>query len=169
VFVLEKLTDEQIETILKQALGRLEPIPSSQTPNQIPSTPPSLSNSTAASPNPDDKPMAPNEDSLWPSNPQATPKILASISSLAAGDARTALSLLELVLGAPPTIGEDKLLESLKRSVSSRYDRSGDDRYDMISAMHKSIRGSDGSAAMYWLARFDILARWRIYRVLMCV
>ncbi|CEL60585.1 putative ATPase [Rhizoctonia solani AG-1 IB] len=153
VFVLEKLTDEQIETIIKQALRRLEPIPSSQTPNQIPSTPPSLSSSTAASPNPDDKPIAPNEESSWPSNPQATPKILTSISSLAAGDARTALSLLELVLGAPPTIGEDKLLESLKRSVSSRYDRSGDDRYDMISAMHKSIRGSDGSAAMYWLAR----------------
>jgi replication-associated recombination protein RarA len=35
-----------------------------------------------------------------------------------------------------------------------RYDRSGEDRYDMISALHKSLRGSDGSAAMYWLARF---------------
>lgn len=33
-----------------------------------------------------------------------------------------------------------------------RYDRSGDDRYDMISALHKSVRGSDGSAALYWLA-----------------
>ncbi|CAE6466532.1 unnamed protein product, partial [Rhizoctonia solani] len=152
VFVLEKLTDEQIEAILKQALYRLEPTPSSPTPHQIPNTPPSSSNSTAASPNPDGTPTVLNGDT-WRSNPQVTPKILTSISSLAAGDARTALSLLELVLGAPPTINEDRLLESLKRSVSSRYDRSGDDRYDMISALHKSIRGSDGSAAMYWLAR----------------
>ncbi|CAE6493364.1 unnamed protein product [Rhizoctonia solani] len=156
VFVLEKLMDEHIETILKQALYRLEPAPISQTPSahQIPSSPPSSSDSTDAS-SPDLDGTAPsNEDTTsWPSHPQATPKILTSISSLAAGDARTALSLLELVLSAPPTITEDKLLESLKRSVSSRYDRSGDDRYDMISALHKSIRGSDGSAAMYWLAR----------------
>ncbi|KAF8750701.1 P-loop containing nucleoside triphosphate hydrolase protein [Rhizoctonia solani] len=116
------------------------------TPN--PKFSPKLIHSTAASPDP-------NETSTitWPSHPQATPRILASISSLAAGDARTALSLLELVLSAPLTIDEEKLLESLRRSVSSRYDRSGDDRYDMISALHKSIRGSDGSAAMYWLAR----------------
>ncbi|CAE7223621.1 unnamed protein product [Rhizoctonia solani] len=152
VFVLEKLTDEQTETILKQALHRLEPVGSSQTLGQIPSSPPaSASTSPAASSLDLDGPCA--NDTAWPSNPQATAKIITSIASLAAGDARTALSLLELVLGAPPTITEDKLLESLKRSVSSRYDRSGDDRYDMISALHKSIRGSDGSAAMYWLAR----------------
>lgn len=157
--MLEKLTDEHIETILKQALHRLEPVSLSQTPgaHQIPSSPPSSSNSPAApSPDPDGSLTSLNGDTStasWPSNPQATPKILTSISSLAAGDARTALSLLELVLSAPPTVTEDKLLESLKRSVSSRYDRSGDDRYDMISALHKSLRGSDGSAAMYWLAR----------------
>ncbi|CAE6493480.1 unnamed protein product [Rhizoctonia solani] len=155
VFVLEKLTDEQIESILKQALHRLEPIPSSQTPSahQIPSSPPD--STAASSPDPDGTSASPSDNTAttWPSHPQATPKILTSISSLAAGDARTALSLLELVLSAPPTVTEDKLLESLRRSVSSRYDRSGDDRYDMISALHKSLRGSDGSAAMYWLAR----------------
>ncbi|KDN45492.1 hypothetical protein RSAG8_04816, partial [Rhizoctonia solani AG-8 WAC10335] len=156
VFVLEKLTDEQVETILKQALHRLEPVPPSQTPgaNQIPSSPPPSASHSPAASSFDLDGASPNDDTTtWPSHPQATPKILTSISSLAAGDARTALSLLELVLGAPPTITEDKLLESLKRSVSSRYDRSGDDRYDMISALHKSIRGSDGSASMYWLAR----------------
>ncbi|CUA69546.1 putative ATPase [Rhizoctonia solani] len=160
VFVLEKLTDEQIETILKQALDRLETaVPLSLTPgaNHIPSSPPP-SASTSPAPSSaelDGASTSSNDNSTtaWPSHPQATPKILTSISSLAAGDARTALSLLELVLGAPRTITEDKLLESLRRSVSSRYDRSGDDRYDMISALHKSIRGSDGSAAMYWLAR----------------
>ncbi|KAG9105188.1 hypothetical protein FRC07_009522 [Ceratobasidium sp. 392] len=145
VFVLEKLTDEQIETILQQALRRLEPaVPSSTRPPSSPPAPPTsphLSGSTL------DQAQPP---ALYA---QVTPRILASIASLSAGDARTALSLLELVLSAPAHIAEDKLLESLKRSVSSRYDRSGEDRYDMISALHKSLRGSDGSAAMYWLAR----------------
>ncbi|CAE6458321.1 unnamed protein product [Rhizoctonia solani] len=153
VFVLEKLTDDQIETILKQALYRLEPVSQTLGVHQIPSSPPLSASHSPASLHSDLDGTFPNEDIAWPSHPQATPKILNSISSLAAGDARTALSLLELVLSAPRTITEDKLLESLKRSVSSRYDRSGDDRYDMISALHKSIRGSDGSAAMYWLAR----------------
>lgn len=151
VFVLEKLTDEQIETILQHALRRLDP-PPTDTPSSISSSPP-------PSPTRPSHPTPPNSSQpnllqpTEPSHPQATPKILTSIASLAAGDARTALSLLELVLSAPSSIAEDKLLESLKRSVSSRYDRSGDDRYDMISALHKSLRGSDGNAAMYWLAR----------------
>ncbi|QRW08590.1 ATPase [Ceratobasidium sp. AG-Ba] len=145
VFVLEKLTDEQIETILLQALRRLEPpAPSSAKPLSSPPPPPSS------------RPGSPIlSQPVQPSSqyPQVTSRILASIASLAAGDARTALSLLELVISAPASIREEKLLESLKRSVSSRYDRSGEDRYDMISALHKSLRGSDGSAAMYWLAR----------------
>ncbi|KAG9122875.1 hypothetical protein FRC07_000561 [Ceratobasidium sp. 392] len=140
VFVLEKLTDEQIEIILQHALRRLEPtVPSSTRPPSSPPAPPTSSQSS--------------DSALIQAYAQATPRILASIASLSAGDARTALSLLELVLSAPTNIAEDKLLESLKRSVSSRYDRSGEDRYDMISALHKSLRGGDGSAAMYWLAR----------------
>jgi putative ATPase len=113
VFVLEKLTDEQIETILNQALHRLKPPTASST--QTPSSPPPPPSSS--------QPTTPNlsQTELPPLHAQATPRILKSIASLAAGDARTALSLLELVLGAPPTIAEDKLLESLKRSVSSRY------------------------------------------------
>ncbi len=50
--------------------------------------------------------------------------------------------------------GEDKeLMEAIKRGLRKGYDRTGEERYDMISALHKSIRGSDGSAALYWLAR----------------
>jgi putative ATPase len=45
------------------------------------------------------------------------------------------------------------LLESLRRSVSTSYDRTGDARYDLISALHKSVRGSQAGAALYWLAR----------------
>ncbi|KAG8780078.1 hypothetical protein FRC12_023488, partial [Ceratobasidium sp. 428] len=145
VFVLEKLTDEQVEIILRQALCRLEPTTLSSA-GSLSSPPPPLSSSRSSTPNP-------AQTQLSNSYPQATPKVLSLIASLAAGDARTALSLLELVLSAPAAIAEEKLLESLKRSVSSRYDRSGEDRYDMISALHKSLRGSDGSGAMYWLAR----------------
>jgi putative ATPase len=46
-----------------------------------------------------------------------------------------------------------ELMEAVKRGLRKGYDRTGEERYDMISALHKSIRGSDGSAALYWLAR----------------
>ncbi|KAL0575500.1 DNA-dependent ATPase mgs1 [Marasmius crinis-equi] len=85
--------------------------------------------------------------------PQLTSKVIASITSLSAGDARTALSLLELVISAPASSPEAALIEDLRRSVSTSYDRTGDSHYDMISALHKSVRGSDADAAMYWLAR----------------
>jgi len=75
------------------------------------------------------------------------------MASLAAGDARTALSLLEHVLLAPNETPESALLDSMKRSVATSYDRTGDARYNLISALHKSIRGGQGGAALYWLAR----------------
>ena len=84
---------------------------------------------------------------------QVPERILKTIINLSLGDARTALSLLELVLSAPAKASESGLIANLRRSVCSRYDRSGEDRYDMISALHKSLRGSDGGAALYWLAR----------------
>lgn len=57
------------------------------------------------------------------------------------------------MLLSAPTTAESTLLESLRRSVSTSYDRAGDARYDLISALHKSVRGSQPSAALYWLAR----------------
>jgi putative ATPase len=44
-------------------------------------------------------------------------------------------------------------MDAVRRGLRKGYDRSGEERYDMISALHKCLRGSDGSAAMYWLAR----------------
>ncbi len=73
--------------------------------------------------------------------------------SMSAGDARTALSLLELVVNTSSNKTEADIITSMKRSVSTSYDRTGDSRYDMISALHKCVRGSQGSAAIYWLAR----------------
>lgn len=51
------------------------------------------------------------------------------------------------------TDADRSLMEAIKRGLRKGYDRSGEERYDFISALHKSIRGSDGSAALYWLAR----------------
>ena len=78
---------------------------------------------------------------------------MTTIASLSCGDARTALSLLELVLLSAQTTPESALLETLRRSVSTSYDRTGDARYDHISALHKSVRGSQPGAALYWLAQ----------------
>jgi len=75
------------------------------------------------------------------------------MASLSAGDARIALSLLEQILLAPPDTPESALLDLMKRSVATSYDRTGDARYNLISALQKSIRGNQGSAALYWLAR----------------
>lgn len=85
--------------------------------------------------------------------PPLTRRVVTTITSLSSGDARTALSLLELVLLSPPTTPEPALLESLHRSVSTSYDRTGDAHYDLISVLHKSVRGSQPGAALYWLAR----------------
>jgi putative ATPase len=62
--------------------------------------------------------------------------------------------------GGIRSLGEDEqakldaqLMDTVKKGLRKGYDRSGEERYDMISALHKCLRGSDGSAAMYWLAR----------------
>jgi len=76
------------------------------------------------------------------------------------GDARRLLNLLEimvdLALDANGTVAE--ITEELARDVLAggsvrRFDRQGDDFYDQISALHKSIRGSDPDASLYWLCR----------------
>ena len=106
----------------------------------------------------------------YPSFPHITDQVLSSIVSLSTGDARTALSLLELVL-CTTDMKEDDLIASLGRSVSTSYDRTGDSRYDMISALHKSVRGSQGSAAMYWLARMLTVGEDPVYiarRMVVC-
>lgn len=79
--------------------------------------------------------------------------LLHYLSAFADGDARTGLNLLELALDLcrrPGTTTED-----IKKSLTQTlvYDRAGDQHYDTISAFHKSVRGSDPDAALYYLAR----------------
>ncbi|KAJ7647431.1 DNA polymerase III, clamp loader complex, gamma/delta/delta subunit [Roridomyces roridus] len=81
-----------------------------------------------------------------------TEKLFKTIVALSAGDARVAISLLEVVIKVPSEFGEEKLLALLRQSVATSYDPA-EDHYDMISALHKSVRGSQPDAALYWLAR----------------
>jgi len=77
-------------------------------------------------------------------------KYLAAFSD---GDARTALNLLELAmsLSTRPSVTKEDIKASLTKTLV--YDRAGDQHYDTISAFHKSVRGSDPDAALYYLAR----------------
>ncbi|KAL9617303.1 MAG: hypothetical protein Q9160_007883 [Pyrenula sp. 1 TL-2023] len=79
--------------------------------------------------------------------------MLEYISAFADGDARTALNLLELAMELSSR--NDMTQEDLKKCLTKTlvYDRAGDQHYDTISAFHKSIRGSDPDAALYYLAR----------------
>ncbi|KAI9839517.1 MAG: hypothetical protein M1819_002142 [Sarea resinae] len=89
-------------------------------------------------------------DSPSPLIDQALLSYLAHSSN---GDARTALNLLELSLSLSthPSTTPASLKSALTTTLV--YDRQGDNHYDTISALHKSIRGSDADAALYYLAR----------------
>lgn len=77
------------------------------------------------------------------------------LANMANGDARFALNTLEF---AATGVDDDNVITAeLVREAAQRraatYDKGGDDHYDTISALHKTIRGSDPDAALYWLAR----------------
>ncbi len=87
----------------------------------------------------------------------AEPEALAVIADFSAGDARGALNILEQAEFMLPDSGERILtLEILKSVIGSalqRYDKKGDQHYDIVSAFIKSMRGSDADAALHYLAR----------------
>jgi putative ATPase len=73
------------------------------------------------------------------------------------GDARAALNVLEFVVGAtgrdgPAEIKSELLAEALQKTTLY-YDRAGEEHFNLISALHKSMRNSDADATLYWLAR----------------
>jgi putative ATPase len=73
---------------------------------------------------------------------------------MADGDGRALLNIVEQVAawGLSDKIGPDGLASRLQRRAA-QYDKSGDGHYNLISALHKSVRGSDPDAALYWFAR----------------
>jgi putative ATPase len=81
---------------------------------------------------------------------------LATIASYASGDARNALNALGVAASLAETMDQritrDIAAEALQRRVLL-YDKQGEQHYDIISALHKSVRNSDADAALYWLGR----------------
>jgi len=77
-----------------------------------------------------------------------------ALLQVSSGDARKLLNIFELVVGIENkiTITNKLVLEKIKKNTI-RYDKTGDQHYDIISAFIKSIRGSDPNGAVYWLAR----------------
>jgi len=122
VFVLHRLTEEDIRSLLERALLDRE-----------------------------------RGLGQWPAEVDA--EALTHLARMADGDARTALNALELaVLTTPPD--EDgvrrvtlAIAEDAMQQKALLYDRAGEEHFNLISALHKSMRGSDPDATLYWLAR----------------
>ncbi len=87
----------------------------------------------------------------------ADAEALDSLAQLASGDARKALNLLELAAADAVEEGLPALTaESIRRVAQKKvllYDKSGEEHFNLISALHKSLRESDPDAALYWLGR----------------
>jgi putative ATPase len=123
VFVLKALTVEAIEAVLKRALALVQ------------------------------------ERGVYPYKIKLDKEASKYLASIANGDARSALNGLELGLrSVRPDAGNVVFLkkEALAKTLQKNhllYDRQGEEHYNIISALHKSMRGSDADAALYWLGR----------------
>lgn len=89
---------------------------------------------------------------------EVTDELLDIIANFANGDARTALSTLEMVvlngdMDGDTVVVNREILEQCISKKSLLYDKNGEEHYNLISALHKSMRNSDPDAAVYWLAR----------------
>jgi putative ATPase len=91
---------------------------------------------------------------LGKENISATEDGLAAIAKYANGDARVALNVLEIAASASKGQTIDAaLIADMAQNRALLYDKSGEEHYNLISALHKSMRNSDPDAAVYWLAR----------------
>jgi putative ATPase len=103
--------------------------------------------------------IADKERGLGNENVESSDDVLFRVASYANGDARSGYNTLELATrSAKPdasgarTITRELLEDVLQRKLL-RYDKAGEEHYNLISALHKSVRNSDPDAALYWLAR----------------
>jgi putative ATPase len=105
------------------------------------------------------------ERGLGARNIQASDEVLDAVAAYSDGDARTALGVLELSAAA---VGEGAALNlDVVQSVLQRktlgHDKSGEQHFNLISALHKSVRSSDVHASLYWLARMLEAGEDRLY------
>lgn len=99
-----------------------------------------------------------NPDGFGTQNVRISQEQIAAIAGFANGDARTALNTLEMAVlnGAISADGIEVTDEGLAQCISRKsllYDKSGEEHYNLISALHKSMRNSDPDAAIYWMCR----------------
>jgi len=95
---------------------------------------------------------------------RAPRELLDQIGVYVSGDARAAYNVLELAVAA--ATGEEITAQAVEAAIERKvllYDKSGEEHYNLISALHKSVRSSDPDAALYWLARMLEAGEDRLY------
>ncbi|HEV7519102.1 MAG TPA: replication-associated recombination protein A [Thermoanaerobaculia bacterium] len=101
--------------------------------------------------------LADRERGLGDSGVTLEAEAKAHLAQLASGDARKALNLLELAVADAQEEGVDRVDAAAVQRVAQRkvllYDKAGEEHFNLISALHKSLRDSDADAALYWLTR----------------
>lgn len=80
------------------------------------------------------------------------PENISLIANISNGDARTALNIVEACFNQSKPI-TNGLIKQIVQKTNLMYDKNGEEHYNIISALHKAMRGSDANAALYWLAR----------------
>src|SRR5262249_54266317 len=95
---------------------------------------------------------------------EAPAELLEQIGVFTGGDARAPYNILELARRAPQGnfLSRQVVEDAIDRKVLL-YDKSGEEHYNLISALHKSVRSSDPDAALYWLARMLEAGEDRLY------
>ncbi len=102
-----------------------------------------------------DRALADGEEGLGGMELDVEEDALEALAELADGDARRALTTLEAAaafVGAGGRVTMNTIREAMQKRVA-RYDKAGEEHYNILSAYHKSLRGSDVQAALYWMAR----------------
>ncbi len=99
-----------------------------------------------------EKALSDKEKGLGDEKIEITPEIIKEVALLSNGDARMALNTLEAAAGQNKIITRDLLKQIIQKS-HLYYDKGGEEHYNIISALHKSMRGGDPDASVYWLAR----------------
>jgi putative ATPase len=108
--------------------------------------------------------LADRERGLGDLEIQAGDDLLEQIALMAGGDARAAYNTLEAAVAASPEkqLSQQAVEDAMQRKVLL-YDKAGEEHYNLISALHKSVRSSDPDAALYWLARMLEAGEDRLY------
>jgi len=108
--------------------------------------------------------LADKERGLGDLEINAPDELLEQIAVMAGGDARAAYNTLEAAVAASP--GNELSLQAVEDAMQRKvllYDKSGEEHFNLISALHKSVRSSDPDAALYWLARMLEAGEDRMY------